>query len=639
MIPCEFAEESGLRKVKIMEMEYVEPHNHFPLSCSRSRRFAFRRGIALYLVVIVIAILSLGAFALFSLMLTERSATSIRGDEIQVHAAVGSGIEFLRSVAGLSEEEQRRMGGITNNPQHFAAVEVRPFYAGGKSGFFRFTVVSPKIENGRITGIQYGMLNESARLHLGSVLQWEMENPGQGRRALLSLPGMSPSIADSILDWIDPDKTARSSGAELDYYRRIGVPYGPRNAIPVSLEELLLVRDMNRPLLFGSDETFSFGFDPNRSRSSSSVRNLPGMEFSPATPMDDTLSTPVLPAPSAPYVEGTFTEFPGENSVEIPEEERPEMQGLQEESANFPFPQGDSMEELDRVIQPPGPSEISELLGGPSTFSDSRSSDGLPWVYLLTTLSAEKEVNPRGIPKYDLNEGDLEYLHEQIVKTVDQEAADFVILYRQTGVVADPEAANSISPINISAVSTEMDFSLPAKFNLETPLDLLQVPAFGKVNNPFLLNEPSGKTRFTKLLDHGTTSSEVVISGRININEAPGEVLRAIPGLPEGSISRILSTRISLVGSGKNAELRFPIWLLTENILDIPTLKAIWDKITTGGNVYRAQVIGFLDHQGTSGRSEVVIDATVHPPRAVFLKDLTMYGRGFPLSVLRPQVQ
>ena len=86
----------------------------------------------------------------------------------------------------------------------------------------------------------------------------------------MHLPGMSQSIADAILDWVDRDTTPRQFGAEASYYAGLGVPYGPRNAEPTSLEELLLVRDVTRDMLFGADENFNYQIDPGEQASPSS---------------------------------------------------------------------------------------------------------------------------------------------------------------------------------------------------------------------------------------------------------------------------------------------------------------------------------------------------------------------------------
>ena len=105
------------------------------------------------------------------------------------------------------------------------------------------------------------MSNESARLNLGVLIEWDRLRPGSARDALMNLPEMSQSIADAILDWIDPDSDPRGSGAEASYYSGLGLPYGPRNAEPTSLEELLLVRDVTRQHLFGADENFNYRID------------------------------------------------------------------------------------------------------------------------------------------------------------------------------------------------------------------------------------------------------------------------------------------------------------------------------------------------------------------------------------------
>ena len=538
--------------------------------CLRLSDRIFRNGIAIYLVVIVIAILSLGAFALFTIISTERHATLIRGDEIQVRAAAESGVEFVRSVCAMSESEQVRLGGIENNPKIFAGIEVRTVSNLPQKGSFRFTVLSPNIADGKLLGIRYGLQNESAKLHLETVLQWELERPGLGRQALLALPGMYPGAADSILDWLDADAVSRLSGAELGYYRQIGAPYGPRNAIPVRLEELLLVRDVTRSLLFGTDANFSFGFSPSSPNRSEVTLQSSGSGSASA------FSIPEIPVASP---------------------DMPEATPLMEDE----FP-------LTETLVPSLPEIAAESVAASpvsSPASVSSATGNLPWMYYLTTLAAEKEVNPQGIAKYDLNESNLEFLQTQIRQTVDEQAAEFILQVRQNG-------------------------------SLETPIDLLTV-ADPTRSNPFDLKSSGGKDRFYKLLDYGTTNRDVVISGRININEAPGEVLRAIPELTDDLVSRILSRRRSLAASPQRTDLRHPVWLLAEGLVDLSQMQALWKRITAAGSVYRCQVIGFVDGQGTASRFEVVVDATVMPPRQVFFKDLTMYERGFPITILKPE--
>ena len=102
-------------------------------------------------------------------------------------------------------------------------------------------------------------------LNLGRVLYWDSIEPGRGRRALLQIPGMTNEAADSILDWIDSDDTPRQFGAEADHYRQQQRNIKPRNGIPGTLTELLLVRGVHRNAFFGSggltDSGSSRGWD------------------------------------------------------------------------------------------------------------------------------------------------------------------------------------------------------------------------------------------------------------------------------------------------------------------------------------------------------------------------------------------
>ena len=61
-------------------------------------------------------------------------------------------------------------------------------------------------------------------------------------------------IADSILDWIDPDKTHRLNGAENDFYQSLIPPYFAKNASIESLDELSKIRGIDEKILYGTDQ-------------------------------------------------------------------------------------------------------------------------------------------------------------------------------------------------------------------------------------------------------------------------------------------------------------------------------------------------------------------------------------------------
>ena len=79
----------------------------------------------------------------------------------------------------------------------------------------------------------------------------------------MALPNMTDDVANSILDWLDPDDTPRSDGAEDDYYSSLPNPYHCKNGPLDSLEELLLVKGVTPHMLYGNDRNRNGVLDPD----------------------------------------------------------------------------------------------------------------------------------------------------------------------------------------------------------------------------------------------------------------------------------------------------------------------------------------------------------------------------------------
>ena len=509
---------------------------------SSARTVNSRRGVALYVVVFVVVLLALAGYAFLSFMTTEYEATTMRGREIQVQHVLQSGGAWIESLLTLSDLERQKIGGFYDNPRQFCAiVATGTHHEDLNTG--RFTILSPKIENSAITGVRYGLTNESSKLHLGKILQWETAMPDAGKNALLNLPGMTETMAESILDWIDPDNITRLSGAEEAEYKRMKRSYGPRNAVPDLLEELMLVRDVTRDNLFGGDENFNF--IPDAMESGKSRRNVP-----------------------------------------------------------------------------------------------------MAWKHFLTAFSAERDASPEGFARIDLNQENLEFLHQLLEQRVSRQAADFVILFRQFGPTeltgAYFEDGKIISQTLLSPRDAEaertMDFSVPGEYTFQTPLDAVDLAVAipdeeSLLPGPFQWDGQRFQGDLLRFLDQVSASPTTTIVGRVNINLAQREVLLSVPGLTPQMVQNILSRRPPPETAGQGSS-RHPTWLLEEQILDLDTLKMLWNDITCGGDVFHGQVIGFYDEIGTFARNEVTIDATVFPPRQLFPKDLTSYGIGFSNPIL-----
>lgn len=230
------------------------------ISIRSSRRWKARRGMALPIVLVVVVMLSLAGYAFAELMFSEHHAADAAGRNLQVRYLCDSGIAKIMRLLRLDHLTLQERGGLYNNPAEFQAVVVVNDMQPERLG--RYSVVAPQWEPGAAAQMRFGLEDESAKLNLALALSGTTSNVGQ-REQLMKLPGMTEEAADSILDWIDDDDTAREFGAETSYYSTMVPPYTPKNAVPANVEELLLVRGVTPSLLFGLDLNRNGFADPH----------------------------------------------------------------------------------------------------------------------------------------------------------------------------------------------------------------------------------------------------------------------------------------------------------------------------------------------------------------------------------------
>ena len=140
------------------------------------------------------------------------------------------------------------------------------------------------------------------------------------------------------------------------------------------------------------------------------------------------------------------------------------------------------------------------------------------------------------------------------------------------------------------------------------------------------------------LMDNLTVNADKVIPGRININEAPRTILAGIPGMDEDMVNEIINQRYSGTDQTDNDDHNHETWILTSGIVTLDEMKQLMPFVTAGGDVYRAQIVGYFEDGNVSARAEVVFDATGAVPCIVSWKGLSHLGRGYPLDVLGVQL-
>ena len=146
------------------------------------------------------------------------------------------------------------------------------------------------------------------------------------------------------------------------------------------------------------------------------------------------------------------------------------------------------------------------------------------------------------------------------------------------------------------------------------------------VESPFSTDSLAMRNYLPMLLDQTTVVPNTVIRGRVNVNSASHAVLRGVPGMDDRLVQAIVANRRA---AADDPERRHPTWLLTEGLVGVPQMKLLLPYLNCGGQVYRAQVIGYFEEVGPLARAEVVIDATVTPPRPIYWTDLSVRRREF----------
>ncbi len=251
---------------------------------------AFRRlrGSALMIVLVVVMIVSLGAYTFSELMFTHNETATLSSQNIQAKWLVDAGIDVARVHLLQTHDQRMSAGGEYDNPTVFQAVNVITDPNPNMTG--NFTLIAPNLDSdGYTSGFRFGLEDESSRLNLNALVIADTYASDGGREMLMALPGMTVDIADAIMDWIDEDDETREYGAEFDYYQSLGSPYEPNNGPFNTVEELLLVRGVMPELLFGADINRNGQIDSHEEPARQRVQEL--LSLANTTSSDEVINT------------------------------------------------------------------------------------------------------------------------------------------------------------------------------------------------------------------------------------------------------------------------------------------------------------------------------------------------------------
>jgi type II secretory pathway component PulK len=547
-----------------------------------------RPGYVLIAVLLVVVVLSLAAYQFSEVMTSEHRAAARTTDAAQVRACAVSGLHFAAAVLADRDTFANQLGGNPfDNPDQFGGVggiECKPSPDGNprKRGLFALVCVANTAGagGGATYETKYGVTDEAGKLNINALIA--ADPTGQVLHdALMTLPNMTEDVADAIVDWVDPDDTARANGAESSAYLSLPNPYRAKNGPIHTLDELLLVRGVTPQLLYGTD------------------RNRNGQ------PDDD--------PNGGQLVDNTFRGW-AEFLTPYGRELNVDSTGAARQYVNQASDSEDLSALFARLNTSLGPDLANYILAyklftsaAASTTTTTQAAGGL-----RTTGGASMTTGTGGRITIQLSTGGGGGTNNQpqTVQATPDQLAQAVQTAIQNGQASKKQVAKSL----LSMMNTQVTLpAQPAQQGQPTP------PTYvfpSPLNNPSTLNQ-----MLPTLLDKATATTNVELSPRVNVNTAPREVLMALPSMTDTLADAIINGRATQ--STTDPAYLTGAWLVTSGVLTATQFQQLEPYVTGRTMVYRVQSVGYFGEGGPVARVEAVIDTNQGYPRFLYFRDLT----------------
>ncbi len=276
----------------------------------------------------------------------------------------------------------------------------------------------------------------------------------------------------------------------------------------------------------------------------------------------------------------------------------------------------------------------------------------------LTVVAGERTVARNGRPKVNVNTNNLVELYDFLASEFNQEIARFVAAWRMEGPVAtdgDPDqplfdpAARRLERIESAQrrlrqqlngsgseiardVGERGGFSLSSAppYQVRALAELIGVTVRITVNekdtllqSPWTSDANGFDIGLKQLETRLTTSDTQSVVGRINIIQAPAEVLRTVPGIAPTLAQAIVSAR-SRFDAGRSGRRHYPTiaWLLEDGLVTDTQLRRLAPYITTEGDVHRGVSIGHVDGLDYASAVRFQLDGTRSPIQLTAIQHL-----------------
>jgi len=520
-----------------------------------------RRGVVLLAVLVVIVLLSLAAYQYSDMMLAEYKASVNAHHAAQARAFADSGIAYAAVLLSTSDNIATVNGNVYDNPTSFRDVVVGTDDAKNVSGRF-WLIAPPDPSDTANTGTwRSGVTDEAGKININGVMR--LDPTGEVLyNMLLKLPNVTDDLAAPLVDWVDADDTARQNGAESDYYSGLVPAYRAKNGPLDSIDELLLVKGINRDILYGNDLNVNGIQDANETVNTDGYsRGLAA--YLTVQSREQNVDKSGLPLT---YINGSDLSALFESLAASIGDDNLAKFIIMYQQYGPSNPTGQTQSTANSL------KAVAKALQGGGKGGGGKGGGG----------SAPPTI-----------EGNLSSWSPDFTKKASQKISSFFDLVTAQVSIAgkDPKKDPTViykSPLSDAAVRREL---LPKLFQAATIFQESDLPARINVN----------------------TAPQAVLAALPDLTDSDVQTIMSVrPALgADQAPDPIFDT---------------PAWLLTEAKLKTDTLKKLEKYITTKTQVYRVQSLGYFNGPGPTARVEAVIDTHNGRPRIIMWRDLTELG-------------
>ena len=230
---------------------------------------------------------------------------------------------------------------------------------------------------------------------------------------------------------------------------------------------------------------------------------------------------------------------------------------------------------------------------------------------------------------------DLLPSEEDILQEISKGIAD--------AIVGDNQGSVTRAGMDLSAGG---DFKINSIFDLvDARVDAIVEGAPQNLISPWSSDAGSMLDYLPELIDAFGIVTDQWIEGRIDINQARYETLMGIPTMTD-EIARAIVASKAIGPAGDQLDdvyLRHSTngWLMIDGLVDLATMRQLDPYITTKGDIFQAQIVGYFISQADSSgngsntaissRVNVFIDGSENPPRITSYSDYSELGVAHPL--------